>query len=74
MPDISMCASDDQCSVKHLCYRSTASGTRPTEHQQSWMAFEPSRGASCRGFIKPALRDSMSKPYTPAAINKEPQG
>jgi len=71
MGDISMCANDDQCPVKSQCYRSTASGTKPTEQRQSWMAFQPSRGVSCRGFVKPVLRDSLHRLYSTPSLTKE---
>ena len=38
MPDISMCATAN-CPIKHECYRSEASGTKPSEWRQSWSAF-----------------------------------
>lgn len=52
MPDISMCMNDDTCPVKSSCYRSTASGTKPKENSQSYMAFQPEAGASCQGYIR----------------------
>lgn len=38
MPDISMCA-DEICPSRETCYRSPASGTKPTEYRQAWMEF-----------------------------------
>jgi hypothetical protein len=50
MPDISMCSNDETCLAKRLCYRSTASGTKPTEPVQAYSLFEPHKGTECRGF------------------------
>jgi hypothetical protein len=61
MPDITMCGTED-CPLKSRCYRSPASGTRPTEWRQSWSAFRwqarPLNGAaaakslfSCDNFV-----------------------
>ena len=35
MPDITMCHSKT-CNVRKECYRNPESGTKPSEHRQSW--------------------------------------
>ena len=50
MPDISMCRHPD-CPARHTCYRHSASGTRPSEFRQSWMAFQPGPLGMCDHYI-----------------------
>lgn len=45
MPDISMC-NDKDCPMAAKCYRNPASGTKPSEFRQSWMA-SPRIGEEC---------------------------
>ena len=49
MPDISMCTAKT-CPVAGRCYRNLQSGTQPDRYTQSWMSFEPEKGANCEGF------------------------
>jgi len=50
MPDISMCA-DDECPSRAECYRSKASGTVPSEHQQAFTDFQrPPANQQCSQF------------------------
>jgi len=46
MPDVSMCDSET-CPVKDKCHRNPASGTRPSEHQQSWFMGLLEEGEDC---------------------------
>lgn len=47
MPDITMCQS--VCSRSKECYRHQDSGTKPTEHRQSWFTPEYT-GEDCEVF------------------------
>jgi hypothetical protein len=38
------------CPAAANCHRNPASGTKPDDLLQSWMAFEPEKGPDCRGF------------------------
>jgi len=49
MPDISMCFAKT-CRVAAHCYRNPASGTVPCPYGQTFMEFEPEKGADCEGF------------------------
>jgi hypothetical protein len=49
MPDISMCDSET-CPLKTNCYRNPASGTKPSEHRQSWFMGLPSEGETCNHY------------------------
>ena len=46
MPDISMCDSET-CLLKTKCYRNPASGTKPSEHRQSWFLGLSKEGDDC---------------------------
>jgi hypothetical protein len=50
MTDNSMC-SDDECPSRAECYRSKASGTKPSEHQQAFTDFQrPPEDQRCPQF------------------------
>lgn len=61
MPDIAMC-SNKTCPSRNSCYRFRAV---PSEHQQSYMAFEP-QGKSC-------CVDFMPIRGRPVAVNEKPR-
>jgi hypothetical protein len=54
MPDISMCA-DDECPSRTMCYRSKASGTVPSEHQQAFTDFQRQHDRDQCPFFWPVL-------------------
>ncbi len=67
MPDITMCGTED-CGLKGSCYRSPASGTRPTEWRQSWSAFSPfatDEGTQLCEHYWPTERPSPNRPVVP---------
>ena len=49
MPDISMC-SHPSCPSRESCYRHEASGTKPSEFRQAYMAFTPNETGSCLSY------------------------
>jgi hypothetical protein len=55
MPDISMCPSET-CPIRVSCYRNEASGTKPSEWRQAYMAFG-SRGEPCDSYVDVASED-----------------
>ena len=46
MPDISMC-DNSQCPLAKKCYRSTQSGTKPSEFRQSFSSFKYDAESGC---------------------------
>jgi len=67
MPDISMCA-NETCPRRQGCYRHEDSGTKPSEHRQSYMHFIG--GDNCRGFLSAAPKMITSpKTTTPTEVN-----
>jgi hypothetical protein len=62
VPDISMCTATT-CAVAGRCVRHPDSGTKP-DTDQSWMAFEPAKGAGCPGFWATIKDSSLPIPDT----------